>query len=300
MAAINFPNTPTAGDKWPSPPVAGIPVYTFDGEKWTTQGGAIGTGGAPLDSPHFTGDPQAPTPPPGDNDVSIATTAFVAAAIAAGISGISGFATGDVKLTLRAVADSGWVIMNDGTITKSGSGGTAMADDSCHALYVLIWTNVNNTYAPVTGGRTTAEGDWTAGKALALTKVLGRTLAIAGAGAALTARALGQTLGEENHTLVASEVPNLSYSGGASVNVSGSVYIPDGQAMVNATLYGGGPGTGGGEGPTVGGINIITGALTGSFTGSGSGSSSGGTTSGGGGVHNTMQPTSFFNVMIKL
>lgn len=32
---------------------------------------------ANINSPTFTGDPQAPTPPPGDNDNSIATTAFV-------------------------------------------------------------------------------------------------------------------------------------------------------------------------------------------------------------------------------
>jgi hypothetical protein len=39
---------------------------------------------APLASPTFTGDPKAPTPSPGDNDTSIATTAFVTAAVAAG------------------------------------------------------------------------------------------------------------------------------------------------------------------------------------------------------------------------
>lgn len=37
-------------------------------------------GGALLASPIFTGDPRAPTPAPGDNDTSIATTAFIAAA----------------------------------------------------------------------------------------------------------------------------------------------------------------------------------------------------------------------------
>src|SRR5262245_31276919 len=36
-----------------------------------------GIGGAPLASPTFTGDPKAPTPLAGDNDTSIATTAFV-------------------------------------------------------------------------------------------------------------------------------------------------------------------------------------------------------------------------------
>lgn len=38
---------------------------------------------APKDSPTFTGDPKAPTPVTTDNDTSIATTAFVRAAIAA-------------------------------------------------------------------------------------------------------------------------------------------------------------------------------------------------------------------------
>jgi hypothetical protein len=36
---------------------------------------------APLASPAFTGNPTAPTPPPGDNDTSVATTAFVKAAV---------------------------------------------------------------------------------------------------------------------------------------------------------------------------------------------------------------------------
>src|SRR6185369_17703683 len=36
-------------------------------------------GAAPLASPVFTGDPQAPTPATADNDTSIATTAFVKA-----------------------------------------------------------------------------------------------------------------------------------------------------------------------------------------------------------------------------
>lgn len=41
------------------------------------------TAKAPLASPAFTGNPTAPTASPGDNDTSIATTAFVAAAITA-------------------------------------------------------------------------------------------------------------------------------------------------------------------------------------------------------------------------
>jgi hypothetical protein len=37
---------------------------------------------APKESPQFTGDPKAPTPAVTDNDTSVATTAFVRAAIA--------------------------------------------------------------------------------------------------------------------------------------------------------------------------------------------------------------------------
>jgi len=53
---------------------------------------------APLASPVFTGDPKAPTPGPGDNDTSLATTAFVTAAIAAALAGLGGGAvTGPVQ-----------------------------------------------------------------------------------------------------------------------------------------------------------------------------------------------------------
>lgn len=43
---------------------------------------------APIASPTFTGDPKAPTPSPGDNDTSIATTAYVTAADAALLASI--------------------------------------------------------------------------------------------------------------------------------------------------------------------------------------------------------------------
>jgi len=42
---------------------------------------------APLASPTFTGDPKAPTPTAGDNDTSIATTAFVSTALSSIVGG---------------------------------------------------------------------------------------------------------------------------------------------------------------------------------------------------------------------
>src|SRR4249919_1161382 len=38
---FDFPNSPTVGQTWPTTPVTGQPVYTWDGEKWTS---ASGTG----------------------------------------------------------------------------------------------------------------------------------------------------------------------------------------------------------------------------------------------------------------
>jgi hypothetical protein len=82
----------------PDKPRPGMIVYA-DGVKWNPGSGEglyyytlagtwlRGIAYAPVNSPTFTGDPKAPTPSPGDNDTSIATTAFVTAAVAAGGGG---------------------------------------------------------------------------------------------------------------------------------------------------------------------------------------------------------------------
>lgn len=41
--ALDFPTTPSVGQKHPVPSIVGIPTYTWDGEKWTTVGGSTGT-----------------------------------------------------------------------------------------------------------------------------------------------------------------------------------------------------------------------------------------------------------------
>ena len=62
---------------------------------------------ANIDSPTLTGDPKAPTPPPGDADTSIATTAFVSAAISGigsggGTAGLGNFGPPQGRLTLQS------------------------------------------------------------------------------------------------------------------------------------------------------------------------------------------------------
>jgi len=70
---------------------------------------------APIDNPTFTGDPKAPTPATADNDTSIATTAFVRAAITTyspppDLSGYAPLAsplfTGDPRAPTPATADN--------------------------------------------------------------------------------------------------------------------------------------------------------------------------------------------------
>jgi hypothetical protein len=34
--ALNFPNAPTTNQLYPQPPIAGVPVYRWDGQKWTS------------------------------------------------------------------------------------------------------------------------------------------------------------------------------------------------------------------------------------------------------------------------
>lgn len=71
---------------------------------------------APLNSPTFTGDPKAPTPALGDNDTSIATTAFVQATLG-GV--LSKSVAGGVNVTLTAVEAGNGILIFTGALTAS-------------------------------------------------------------------------------------------------------------------------------------------------------------------------------------
>jgi hypothetical protein len=91
--------------------------------------------------------------------------------------------TGDVKLTLRSTADTGWILAEDKSIGDATSGATGRANADTSALYSLIWTNVTDTWAPVAGGRgASAAADFAAHKALSVPQTLGRALAGYGVG----------------------------------------------------------------------------------------------------------------------
>lgn len=91
--------------------------------------------------------------------------------------------TGDTRTSLNTFSPYGWVPANDGTIGSAASMTTTRSNADTWPLYNLIYTTVNNTFAPVTGGRTSpgnttaaAYTDFSTNKAMALTKALGRAL----------------------------------------------------------------------------------------------------------------------------
>ena len=211
--------------------------------------------------------------------------------------GLGAFSTGDVKLTLKASADPGWIMMNDQTI-GSVSSAAAFASADAQALYELIWTNVSDTYAPVTGGRGgTASGDFGAGKPMRLTKVLGRALAAAGSGSGLSSRMLGATVGEEANVLTTANLiehdhtvflhdPGHNHTTNAAIPSGVGAYSPGGvsPSSSGATIY-----------AAATGITIWS-----NGAGTGTQNKVGKTGSANPTPMNNMQPTAFLNVMIKL
>jgi hypothetical protein len=166
---------------------------------------------APLAGPALTGVPTAPTAAPGTSTTQLATTAFATAA-SGGASGAWG--TGDVKLTYKTVADVGWIIMDDTTI--GGSNSNAAHKDLAgqtlfQALFSVFWAfpAANCPMFTAVGASqprgASAAQDYTNGYSMSLPKVLGRALAVAGAGAGLTNRPLSSTYGVETYALTAAQ-----------------------------------------------------------------------------------------------
>jgi microcystin-dependent protein len=187
--------------------------------------------------------------------------------------------TGDIKITMKSTPDTGWVFFDDGTIGSASSGASTRANADTEALFTLLWNFTSDANCAVSSGRgVSAASDFAANKTIALPKVLGRALAVYGTGSGLSARALAQALGSEdaitvshNHTATqASHTHTWEYTGGGA------------GATATVVTAGAAAGSAGG-GPTAAAQPTITVASSGS---SGSGAN--------------MQPTVFFNLMVKL
>ena len=180
--------------------------------------------------------------------------------------GLGIFTTGDVKMTLKTVADTSWVLMDDKTIGNAASGGTGRANADTVDLFTLLWTNTADAECPVSTGRgASAAADYAANKTIKLPLALGRSLACYGTGSGLTTRVLAKTVGEETHIDTIAEMPAHTHPGSYPNNAVGSVASTPVIAITNGTT-----------------------------------TSASVPSQGDGGAHNNMQPTLFLNCMIKL
>jgi hypothetical protein len=130
---------------------------TFTGTVTIPSGASIG-GFALLASPTFTGDPKAPTPSTGDNDTSIATTAFVKAqnyltsssltgyALLAGTSALS--VTGNTIRSLNSTDD--FVQLNQ-TSLQFGNLGSGVSGLSVSGAGITFADSTVQTTATVAG-----------------------------------------------------------------------------------------------------------------------------------------------------
>ena len=66
------------------------------------------------------------------------------------LSTSGGFTAGDVKLTMKTTADAGWVMMGTGRgIGNAASGSNARANADTHDLFVVLFNNVSDEFAPI-------------------------------------------------------------------------------------------------------------------------------------------------------
>lgn len=204
------------------------------------------TGAAPLASPTFTGSPAAPTQTSTDNSTLLATTAFVQAVAALSIPSCT------IAMTLLSAAPSGWLLFDDGTVGDGTSGASyanALSVNVFTALYA--YSDANCPLLTSAGGATTRAAQGTAAAAFAahcrmtLPKVLGRSLASAGAGSGLTSRALGDKAGAETFTPTLASTFAHSHSGAAG----GTSNAQAGSADSNAITSGGSTGSAGSSTP---------------------------------------------------
>ena len=196
------------------------------------------------------------------------------------------FSTGDVKFTYKTTPDAGWLLPVDGQTIGNTASGASYADSTLYsALYQLIWNNVSNTYAPVSGGRGgSAAADFAANKKITFPAVMSRAIGVAGAGTSLTARTLGQTLGAETFTILTANLPPYTPAGTIVTTVTPSQNVLQNVGGNSITP----PGT----------LQFVqTNALVTTFpaVSTFTGTAQGGTST----AISTFEPTVFLNLMIK-
>jgi hypothetical protein len=201
---------------------------------------------------------------------------LINAAIAA--SG-SAFSTGDLKPTHKTVADTGWVLWVDGNVGDASSGATIRANTDTQALFTLYYNGYTDALCPLatsTGGATTRAAQGTAATAFAahcrmsLPPGSSRVLGLAGHGSGLTNRVLGSKIGVE--TITPSIATMAAHSHDPPSPYAAGTYLGQGVAGFNNMTFSGTDSVFSANTPVVGSGTPV----------------------------NTMQPTVFINVMVKL
>ncbi len=230
-------------------------------------------------------------------DANVTTAKISDNAVTSAKVDASVWSTGDVKITLKSAADAGWLMMDDGTIGDADSGADHTGDDY-EDLFTLLFNNIVDANAPLltsdgTATTRTAQTDaataWAAHCRITLTKVLGRALASAGSGEGLSAHALGGSGGAESVTIAKANLPSYNLT----------VSIPSGQGEhtheIRGTQGAGGSATfvSDGSGNLAAGDVTTQAATLPAMSGTAA-------TGGSGTALNVTQPTSFWNIMVKL
>jgi Chaperone of endosialidase len=135
--------TPTQGDasskvastQFVSDAIGAGAVTSWNGRKGgvsLTLSDVQSVGGAPVNSPNFTGTPTGPTPTVGDATTKLATTAFVTNAVSSATAGVASFntRTGAVTLTTADVIAAGGAPIVSPTFTGTPAAPTPTAGDS--------------------------------------------------------------------------------------------------------------------------------------------------------------------------
>jgi hypothetical protein len=108
---------------------------------------------APLDSPNFSGNPTAPTAPPGTADGEIATTAFVMNAVQESTTGVASFntRTGAVVLTTADITAAGGAALASPAFTGTPTAPTATVGTNTTQIATCAFVNASTSggYAPI-------------------------------------------------------------------------------------------------------------------------------------------------------
>lgn len=134
---------------------------------------------------------------------------------------------GSVQFTIVTTAPPGWIFLNGKTIGNASSGATERANADTQDLFTLLWDNVTDAFAPVSGGRGgDATSDFNANKTIQLLNPLGRVFGAAGTPSAIApAPVLGEDIGLQTATLLKANVPphvhSHTFSGQAGLDSHG-------------------------------------------------------------------------------